>query len=91
MYKTTNDIINDLKNLHGKIPYTYLNDFMFKYALQESPLVLTSLISSLLHIPVNEIEKPVITNPILLGDDISDKKFELEMNDSAIFLIAILN
>lgn len=79
MEKRVQEIFYDLKNLHGKIPYTYLNDFMFKYALQESPLVLTALISSLLHIPVNEIEKPIITNPILLGDDISDKKFELDV------------
>ena len=55
----------------GTIEYNMTNDYMFRAVLQKNNYVLKGLISSLLHIPIEEIKSVEITNPIVLGNAIT--------------------
>ena len=63
----------------GKIDYTFTNNYMFHIILQENELVLKGLISSLLHLPVEDISSVVIKNPIIPGAAIDMKEFILDL------------
>ena len=54
-------------NATGLINYGMTNDYMFRAVLQKNVKVLKGVISSLLHLPEEEIESVQITNPIELG------------------------
>lgn len=56
------------------------NDYMFRSVLQSNNKVLCGLIRSLLHIDENTPLTVEITNPIILGESISDKEFRLDIN-----------
>ena len=81
----------------GPIPYTMLNDYMFRAILQKNELVLRGLIGSLLHLEQDAIESVTITNPITLGEKIDSKTFILDIylrlnNDTSINLeMQVLN
>ena len=47
----------------GKIDYTFTNNYMFHIILQENELVLKGLISSLLHLPFEDISSVIIKIP----------------------------
>ena len=64
----------------GPIPYNLTNDYMFRVILQENELVLRGLIGSLLHLDQSEIKSTVVTNPIKLGEQISNKTFVLDIH-----------
>ena len=64
----------------GHVPYNMTNDYMFRAVLQKNNYVLKGLISSLLHIPFEEIESVEITNPIMLGDTVTEKEMRLDIN-----------
>ena len=81
----------------GTIDYTFTNNFMFQMILNKNNLVLKGLISSLLHLPLEEIDSVVIENPIELGKEIDQKDFILDIrvklnNDTTINLeMQVLN
>ena len=52
----------------GTIDYPASNDIMFHLMLQNNEDILHGLISSLLHIPLNDIVSTRIENPIKLPD-----------------------
>lgn len=64
----------------GKIDYTLTNDYMFRAILQTNELVLKGLISSLLHLPFDEIKSVEIKNPIKLGETLDNKNFILDIH-----------
>lgn len=68
----------------GKLPYTLINDYMFKALLQKNQKVLKHLIYSLLHLQQEDIRSVKVTNPILLGavqtEDFDGKTFVLDIN-----------
>ncbi len=68
----------------GKLPYSLMNDYMFKALLQENENVLKHLICSLLHLQPEEIQSVKVKNPILLGaalaEDSNSKVFVLDIN-----------
>lgn len=68
----------------GKLPYTLINDYMFKALLQENENVLKHLICSLLHLQPEKIQSLKVKNPILLGaaltEDFDSKVFILDIN-----------
>jgi predicted transposase/invertase (TIGR01784 family) len=70
----------------GKIEYGFMNDYMFRAILQKNNNVLKALICALLHLKKEDIRSITITNPIVLGEAISDKEFILDitvlMNDN---------
>ena len=71
--------IGDWRNATGKIDYQMTNDYMFRMVLQSNNNVLKGLISSMMHVPVNDIESVEIVNPIELGKHIDDKDFILDV------------
>lgn len=68
-----------LPNATGPIPIPMTNDYLFRALLQENNTVLKGLISSLLHLPAEEILSVEIVNPIVLGKAYEDKDFYLDV------------
>ena len=79
---------DDWRNATGKIEYSMTNDYMFRMVLQSNNTVLKGLISSMMHVVLNDIENVEIVNPIELGKHIDDKDFILDvkvmLNDNTI-------
>jgi len=69
-----------LEQATGEIRYNMTNDYMFRYILQKNKNVLKGLISSLLHLKLQDIKSIEITNPINLSDNISGKDFVLDVD-----------
>ena len=70
----------EFETVSGKLPYTLLNDLMFRIVFESNPDGLKKLLCSLLHMKETEIKDIQIKNPILLGEQIKDKKFILDIN-----------
>ena len=71
---------NDYLTATGKIDFNMTNDYMFRVILQENKAVLKGLISSLLHYDQDFIESVEIKNPIVLGENIDEKTYVLDVN-----------
>lgn len=69
-----------LQNAHGKVAYNMTNDYMFRAVLQSNNKVLRGLICSLLHLNEADVRAVEITNPIILGEAITDKEIRLDIN-----------
>ena len=67
------------ENATGIIDYTLTNNYMFHIILQENIPVLKGLISSLLHLPYEDINSVVIKNPIIPGAAMDMKEFILDL------------
>ena len=67
------------EDAEGEIDYTLTNDYMFRAILQSNEKVLRGLISSLLHLKLEEIDTVKIENPIVLGKAIDNKNFVLDL------------
>jgi predicted transposase/invertase (TIGR01784 family) len=72
----------------GNIRFNMTNDYMFRAILQKNEFVLRGLIGALLHLDPDEIKSIRITNPIVLGEQIDNKTFildiEIELNDDTL-------
>ena len=66
-------------NLSGPLTIPMTNDYLFRALLQQNNKVLKGLISSLLHLRLEEIVSVEITNPIELGKSIDAKTFFLDI------------
>ncbi len=80
-----------LPDATGPVTIPMTNDYLFRALLQENNTVLKGLISSLLHLPIEEISSVKITNPIELGKAYNEKDFYLDIkvllnNDTTINL-----
>ena len=64
----------------GPIAYNMTNDYMFRAILQKNEFVLRGLIGALLHLDQADIKSVEITNPIILGEQIDNKQFVLDIN-----------
>lgn len=64
----------------GALKYNMTNDYMFRAVLQENNKVLFGLICSLLHLKESDVHSVTITNPIILGKNITSKEFRLDIN-----------
>ena len=73
-------IFHSLQEATGEIPYNMTNDYMFRAVLQSNNKVLCGLIRSLLHVDEDTPLSAEITNPIVLGESITDKEFRLDIN-----------
>ena len=69
-----------LLNAHGPISYNMTNDYMFRAVLQSNNKVLRGLICSLLYLPEQKVVSAEITNPVVLGEVVTDKEFRLDIN-----------
>lgn len=73
-------IFSSLQEATGALPYNMTNDYMFRAVLQSNNKVLCGLIRALLHLPEDISVTAEITNPIVLGESITDKEFRLDIN-----------
>ena len=82
------EVSEALKKATGVIPYTFLNDYMFRVILQKHKNVLRSVVCSCLKLKTEEVQDIVVQNPIELGEAIDDKTFILDihvlLNDNTI-------
>lgn len=74
--------LTSFQNASGPLAFNMTNDYMFRAVLQSNNKVLTGLICSLLHLDESDISSVTITNPIVLGESITDKEFRLDINVS---------
>ena len=72
----------DFASATGNIEYGFTNDYMFRAVLQKNKKVLKELICALLHLKHDEVSSVEITNPIILGETITDKDFMLDIHVS---------
>ncbi len=81
----------DFSCLTGPLKYKLTNDYMFKAFLQRNERVLRGLICALLRLKPQQISSIVITNPIVIGETITDKTTILDirliLNDNQIINI----
>lgn len=68
------------ETISGELQQTLLNDLMFRIVFESTPDGLKKLLCALLHMKESEITSITINNPILLGEQIPDKKFILDIN-----------
>lgn len=68
------------QNATGPVAIRMTNDYLFKALMQKNKKVLKALICSLLHLEPVTIRKAEITNPIILGESISEKDIILDVN-----------
>ena len=64
----------------GIIPYTFLNDYMFRVILQKHKNVLRSIVCACLKLDAGDVQDIVVQNPIELGEAIDDKTFILDIH-----------
>ena len=74
------EISEALKKATGIIPYTFLNDYMFRVILQKHKNVLRSIVCACLKLDAGDVQDIVVQNPIELGEAIDDKTFILDIN-----------
>ncbi len=67
------------EGLSGEIPFGMTNDYMFHVVVQESVIIQIGLISSMLHIPKEEIKSVQIGNPIEPGKSMDEKLHVLDI------------
>lgn len=81
-HKQVSALLNStgLENATGKIDYSFTNDYMFRAILQKNERVLKALICALLHLYPADVKSIKITNPIELGESITDKDFILDIH-----------
>ena len=68
-----------LEKATGEIKYNMTNDYMFRALFQQNTIALKGLLSSLLHMPPENILSVEIMNPIVIGETINDKEFRLDI------------
>ncbi len=65
--------------LTGELPVKMTNDYLFRALLQSDNEVLKALLASLLKMKVGDIRSAEVTNPILLGESISEKTYIMDV------------
>lgn len=70
----------ELRDASGPLPYSMTNDYLFRAVLQSNNKVLRGLICSLLHLSGQQVISVEITNPVILGEAVTDKEFRLDIN-----------
>ena len=74
------EVSEALKKATGVIPYTFLNDYMFRVILQKHKNVLRSVVCACLKLKAEEVQDIVVQNPIEPGEAIDDKTFILDIH-----------
>ena len=79
MTKEKTKFTSALEKATGEIKYNMTNDYMFRALFQQNTIALKGLLSSLLHMPPEDILSVEIMNPIIIGETINDKEFRLDI------------
>ncbi len=69
----------DYTKLTGRLKHKLTNDYMFKAFLQKNEKALRGLLCALLRLDYDNIKSVEITNPIVLGEKITDKYVILDI------------
>lgn len=77
--KKTNKLSIPYEQATGKPAYGLTNDYMFRAVFQENELARKGLIASVLHMNPADIQSVSIRNPIIIGEQIEDKEFVLDI------------
>ena len=84
----SNHIITSLDEATGPVQIPMTNDYLFRALLQKNNHVLKGLICSLLHLKLDAVISVEILNPIVLGEQIDNKDFIMDirclLNDNTI-------
>lgn len=64
----------------GSLPYGMTNDYMFRAVLQSNNKALKGLICSLLCLTDEDIISITVTNPVILGKNLTSKECRLDIN-----------
>lgn len=67
------------KKMSGPIGFSMCNDYLFRALMQKDERTLKALVASFLRVSPESISEIEVTNPILLGEDIKDKEFHLDI------------
>lgn len=70
----------EFDTISGPLPYTLLNDLMFRIVFESNQDALKSLLCSLLHLKEDDIVQLEIKNPINLGRHIDEKTCIFDIN-----------
>ena len=65
--------------ISGPLPYTLLNDLLFRYVFEANQEALKALLCSLLHLEEGDISELVIMNPIRLGETPEEKFYIFDL------------
>ena len=68
------------KNLTGELPVKMTNDYLFRALLQSDNETLKEILAAVLHIDVRDIRSARIINEFLLGEQIDEKEFVLDVS-----------
>ena len=79
MTKEKTKFTSALEKATGELKYNMTNDYMFRALFQQNTIALKGLLSSLLHMPPEDILSVEIMNPIVIGETINDKEFRLDI------------
>lgn len=66
--------------LSGLLPYTLTNDYLFRAFFQENPIALEGLCRAVLRLEPEDTITVKLNNPIVLGAEIEDKEFILDLS-----------
>ncbi|MDE6606754.1 MAG: Rpn family recombination-promoting nuclease/putative transposase [Lachnospiraceae bacterium] len=69
-----------LQNASGALPYGMTNDYLFRAVLQSNNKALRGLICSLLRLTEEDVVSITVTNPIILGKNLTSKECRLDIN-----------
>lgn len=64
----------------GPVTVRMTNDLLFKHLLQDLAEVRKEIICALLHLDESEVEDTIVTNPIIMGETVTDKSVILDVN-----------
>ena len=79
-YENTMPYSDGWKKKTGPLGFRMCNDYLFRAFLQRDEESLKALISSFLQITPEAIGEVTVTNPIILGEEISDKELHLDVH-----------
>lgn len=78
-YEHTMPYDDGWKTKRGSLRFRMCNDYLFRAFLQRDEDSLRALIASFLRITPDAVGEITVTNPIVLGDDVSDKELHLDV------------
>ena len=79
-YENTLPYDDGWKKKSGPLGFRMCNDYLFRAFLQRDEESLKALIASFLQTDAKNIGEVTITNPIILGEEISDKELHLDVH-----------
>ena len=68
------------KKLTGPLPIKLTNDYLFRALLQADEETLKTIVADLLYMDVGDVTDIEVTNPIVLGETVTDKEIHLDLN-----------